>query len=94
MAETIKATGITEVRIEDELGEGVVVHRMVRTYVMPGLYILNRHKHGPSPTDRTWVTISNHRSKWVVCMPFDDLPLGESDTLSEAVQIALLELHR
>ena len=96
MAELIKATNITKVRIEDEAGEGTQVHAMLRIYVHPGLYILTRFKHGPSPSGRTSIIISQFLcSPWVLAlMDNSDEILGEADSLAEAVQVALLELHK
>ena len=104
MAELIKATNITKVRIEDEIGKETRVRAMLRTYVMPGFYILNRHKHGPSPTGRLWAAIQQFDGKgsWrIIAHRGGDLALhdecqwhGSANSLAEAVQVALLELHK
>ena len=93
----IKATDITKVRIEDEIGEGTRVRGMVRVYVHPGLYLVSRQKHKASPGGLLWATLHNVGSRWHVSTYTS---LGQfdlryfTDTLAEAQQIALLELHR
>lgn len=98
MAELIKATELTKLHIEEEIGEDVVVHGMVRTYIMPGLYALNRHKHGPSPLGRVWCLIREvHSGCWAIVVVDEEYGLivpATADTLAQAQQIALLELHR
>ena len=98
MAELIKATHITRVRIEDEVGK-VRVRAMLRTYVHPGLYILSRHKHGPSPEGAIYAVIAQYCGKGLWMVDTIDTMGGyltqtSADSLAEAVQVALLELHK
>ena len=69
---------------------------MLRTYIMPGFYILNRHRHGSSDSGRVWATIQNLRGGWWVRVHQGGewVVTLKLDTLAEAEQIALLELHR
>ena len=99
MAELIKATNITRVRIEDEVGEGTRVRAMMRTYVHPGLYILSRHPHGSSPEGRLFALIIEGRGGWAIWVNNSDSVepselTGYGNSLAEAVQVALLELHK
>ncbi len=101
MTETIKATELTRLRVEDELGSDVVVHGMVRIYMHPGLYMVSRYKHGPSPTERTIAMIGQNRpnaSQWHVWVDeatiVPNTYISSHDTLVEAQQVAILELLR